>query len=44
MLRLSEANIDELSKYFTGKNFEERAILLNKIFTIGLRLLVSSQV
>ena len=33
---LSEAAFDELSKLFAGKEFEDRVVLLNKIFTTGL--------
>jgi hypothetical protein len=34
---VGEAALDTLSKVFNGKSFEERAVLLNRIFTGGLR-------
>jgi hypothetical protein len=39
---LSEDGFDELGKLFLGKGFEDRVVLLNKIFTAGLREVASS--
>ena len=34
---VGEEDLDLLSELFAGKTFQERAVLLNKIFTAGLR-------
>jgi len=41
---LSEDAFDELGKLFAGKEFEDRVVLLNKIFTTGLRQVASDSV
>lgn len=35
---VGEEDLDMLSNLFAGKSFQDRAVLLNRIFTIGLRL------
>jgi hypothetical protein len=34
---ISEEDFDELAKLFSGKDFEERVVLLNRVFSAGLR-------
>jgi hypothetical protein len=41
---LSEEAFDELSKLFPRKDFEDRVVLLNKIFTVGFRQIASGAI
>jgi hypothetical protein len=39
---VGEEDLDMLGNLFAGKSFLERAVLLNRIFTTGLRLVVAN--
>jgi hypothetical protein len=42
-LIVGEEDLDRLSKLFAGKGFEDRAVLLNRIFATGLRSFVAEK-